>query len=76
VPGMMKDLSKVTVRIIILIMKIDFNVRGNGACPLCKKQQKCQLMKKVNTALEKLEVDNRDSLELVIYRCPLFEENF
>lgn len=53
-------------------MEIEINHRGNGACPLCIKNGKCRIVKALAEATKTIKQSDR--LEIVIYRCPDFEE--
>ena len=53
-------------------MKIEINHRGNGACPLCKKNGKCRIASALTDAAKAIK--QADQLEIVIYTCPDFEE--
>jgi hypothetical protein len=56
-------------------MDVNFNTQGTGACPLCRNYESCGILKEaekvfLNTVEEKYD----DVMEVVIYRCPEFEE--
>ncbi len=55
--------------------EIVFNARNNGACAFCKKNKKCHILIRMEEAARD-EVKNKfdDRMEIVIYRCPEFEE--
>ncbi|MDR0512374.1 MAG: hypothetical protein LBG93_04645 [Treponema sp.] len=55
-------------------MTVEINSHGNGACPLCSSSGKCRVQDRlVQTVGEFSESDN--PMELVVYSCPLFQEN-
>ncbi len=55
-------------------MRLDINPRGNGACPLCKRDASCHL-KRILAASIDGETDSSDSgMEIVVYTCPSFVE--
>jgi len=55
--------------------KIYFSKRNNGACPLCRKYDQCHILFKLRETIN-LETKEKydDEMELVIYRCPEFEQ--
>ncbi|MCK5674880.1 MAG: hypothetical protein KAH95_15985 [Spirochaetales bacterium] len=53
-------------------MEIEINHRGNGACPLCTKNGKCKITRALSEATK--HIKQSDTLEIVIYTCPEFEE--
>lgn len=53
-------------------MEIVFNMNDNGACPLCKKRDKCSIQEKIKESVKN--ISSNDNIETVIYKCPLFEE--
>jgi len=55
-------------------MKLQINPRGNGACPICLHNGRCQLQMALQDALR--EKEKNEELELVIYTCPRFKEKF
>lgn len=55
-------------------MEMKFSPRGTGACPLCRKQQRCIIRKDIQTALRSIPDSAEKDLELVIYVCPAFDE--
>lgn len=56
-------------------MEIRFSAQGNGACPLCTKYGKCEILNKMTEVFKKEVKEYSDTmLEAVIYRCPEFEE--
>lgn len=57
-------------------MKTNFNSRGNGACPFCRKLNKCPLRKRLSESLKDCHDPEDHGMEIVIYTCPLFEEDF
>jgi hypothetical protein len=55
-------------------MRLDINPRGNGACPLCRRDADCRLKKLLGESLL-AQPDPQDAgLEIVIYSCPAFAE--
>jgi hypothetical protein len=55
-------------------MNVTFNVRGNGACPLCRKQENCLILRRLAASVEGFKDKNGTPMELVIYTCPYFIE--
>jgi len=55
-------------------MKININVRGNGACPLCRKENNCIIRLQLGGSVKELGDDDGDSMDIVIYKCSLFVE--
>lgn len=55
-------------------MRLDINPRGNGACPLCKRDSSCRLKRLLSASLEGEADDEGGGMEVVIYNCPMFEE--
>jgi hypothetical protein len=55
-------------------MQINFNPRGNGACPLCKKHDDCFVHEKLRNGATAVKTANGTELELVVYACPFFVE--
>lgn len=55
-------------------MKVEINVRGNGACPICQKRSSCPIQKRINEALLAVKPPRKDPFEMVIYTCPSFKE--
>jgi len=54
-------------------MKVEINVRGNGACPLCRFSGKCRLQDTISKSIiDFTQMDN--PIELVVYSCPKFRE--
>jgi hypothetical protein len=57
------------------MIKVTFNAFRNGACPLCKKNENCPLIKAMEIALSVTIEKNREMpMEIVVYRCPEFQE--
>jgi hypothetical protein len=55
-------------------MKVNFSPRGTGACPICKKINRCPLKKRFADTLLPHESENGEDFEMVIYVCPYFIE--
>ena len=55
-------------------MKIDFCIRGNGACPLCQRNGKCEYQERIINALKPIPLKGEGLMEMVIYTCPSFVE--
>ncbi|RKX94921.1 MAG: hypothetical protein DRP84_05760 [Spirochaetes bacterium] len=58
------------------MIKVEISSHENGACPICKNYNNCHILQKLDETLK--EVCNPiydDTVELVIYRCPEFEES-
>ncbi|MFP4362726.1 MAG: hypothetical protein ACLFR1_02525 [Spirochaetia bacterium] len=55
-------------------MKLEFNPRENGACPICKRLNNCHIRKALLKAADNCEGPEKERIELVIYTCPLFQE--
>jgi hypothetical protein len=53
-------------------MKLEINLRGNGACPLCSARDDCRIQRLLAAAAKKAEAEAE--MEIVIYSCPYFEE--
>ena len=53
-------------------MKIEFNFRGNGACPLCSSRGDCRIQKLLASGVKEAEADS--DMEIVVYSCPYFSE--
>jgi len=60
---------------IIDCMKIDFNYKGNGACPLCKDWGKCLIHGRLSKSIEDITSQDGTNMQIVIYACPKFQEN-
>lgn len=56
-------------------MNIKFNVKGNGACPMCRKNE-CLIKSNMSKSINQLNDSSMNEIEIVIYSCPSFEENF
>jgi len=57
------------------MIKIKFSLHSNGACPLCVHYKKCHILEKLEETLKKnCSPVYDDTMEIVIYRCPEFEE--
>jgi len=55
--------------------KVHFSKRNNGACPLCRRNEDCHIiaaLKETATCETREKYD--DEMEIVIYRCPEFEQ--
>jgi hypothetical protein len=75
---MVKPIVSYGVFFYIISMDILFNTRGNGACPLCKRNKNCAIQKSIRKEMGKVQirkVTNDHPLEAVIYACPAFEED-
>jgi hypothetical protein len=57
-------------------MRLDMNPRGNGACPLCRLLPRCPLRKALAESLEEFRDPEETGMEIVIYTCPMFKENY
>jgi len=57
-------------------MNIRFSLRGNGACPFCRKKGKCLMLNKIQEAVKDIRDPDAAGMEIVIYSCPNFEEIF
>ncbi|MDC7227706.1 MAG: hypothetical protein PQJ61_13160 [Spirochaetales bacterium] len=56
-------------------MDVKFSVQGTGACPLCLHRSDCRIIRKTARQLSRNVKEKHDEvMELVIYRCPEFEE--
>jgi hypothetical protein len=57
-------------------MKLDFNPRGNGACPLCAHAGDCRIHRLLSSSVAPLgaQAAEDEALELAIYACPEFSE--
>ncbi len=55
-------------------MDLDLNPRGNGACPLCRKERSCFIRKRLQNSLSDIINDRVENMQLVIYVCPNYEE--
>lgn len=55
-------------------MEITFSPRGTGACPLCKKIDRCPLKKRYAESLAAHKPNSGNPFEIVIYVCPYFIE--
>jgi hypothetical protein len=54
-------------------MEVEINPRGNGACPLCNLNGTCRVQSTLLKAMAAF--SNKDnSMELVVYSCPQFQE--
>jgi hypothetical protein len=57
----------------MVIIKI--SPQETGACPQCRNREFCLIIKTLDQELSRtVRKVNDDALELVIYRCPEFEE--
>ena len=57
----------------ILVMQIEINSRGNGACPVCNSSGNCRIQDMLTNSMAAFSQSN-DPMELVVYSCPLFQE--
>ncbi len=55
-------------------MKVLFNPRDNGACPLCRKTAACALRAAIAGSVSGVRDPHAHGLEIVIYSCPQFSE--
>jgi hypothetical protein len=59
-------------------MKVVLNTKGNGSCPLCKHEHLCYIRTSIQNAVRTVDkphdTKSPEALEIVIYRCPRFEE--
>lgn len=55
-------------------MKVIFSPRETGACPLCRKVDRCPLKKRFTDSLHDHESVNGGCFEIVVYVCPYFIE--
>jgi hypothetical protein len=55
-------------------MELKINIRGNGACPLCRKRTNCLIIRKILHAVSEFKENNGTGMELAIYTCPAFIE--
>lgn len=54
-------------------MNIEFCPLGNGACPFCKKHNKCVLQENIKESVYNFKKSKTDNaLEIVIYNCSEF----
>ncbi len=51
-------------------MNIKINPQGNGACPLCNFNKKCNYHKMIHDAFHDTAASKK--MEMVIYECPKF----
>jgi len=68
-----KPFAKFFIPVIILIMKVDINPRGNGACPICLNSGNCRIQDTLSKTLDNFSKSD-DPMELVVYSCPQFQE--
>jgi hypothetical protein len=54
-------------------MNININVRGNGACPICKHTDNCNIQETLKRTLEEYSYED-STMEIVIFSCPKFSE--
>ncbi len=58
------------------MINVQISSHNNGACPLCKSYKDCHILKKLRATLkETCNEKYDDTIEIVIYRCPEFEES-
>ncbi|MEJ2663861.1 MAG: hypothetical protein P8107_07435 [Spirochaetia bacterium] len=55
-------------------MKVNTNIRDNGACPLCRKEENCLILRRIIASVGEFKDKNGTAMELVIYTCPYFVE--
>lgn len=56
-------------------MEVRFSPKGTGACPHCVNKSKCKILSEATKGLaDGVEARNDDVMEIVIYRCPEFED--
>ncbi len=57
------------------MIEVQISSHNNGACPICKNYRDCHILKRLEDVLkEECNQIYDDAVELVIYRCPEFEE--
>jgi hypothetical protein len=54
-------------------MQVELNARGNGACPHCASCGNCQIQETLVQTMDSFS-DKDNTMELVIYSCPYFDE--
>lgn len=57
-------------------MDVKVSPMGTGACPFCKKNDRCIILVKMREAMRDIRDPEKSGLEIVVYSCPLFEEKF
>jgi len=57
-------------------MELNINSRGNGACPLCREDARCSIQKALKSSTKDIQDPQRMGMELVVYTCPYFKEQF
>jgi len=58
------------------MIDVKFSLHSNGACPICLHYKNCHIIEKVKKTLEdSCSPVYDDTIEIVIYRCPEFEES-
>jgi hypothetical protein len=55
-------------------MQLNFSVRGNGACPLCKRLKGCNILANLKSSVRDVKDAKMEGMELVVYTCPQFVE--
>jgi hypothetical protein len=60
-------------KLLSLIMQIELNSWGNGACPFCSSAGNCHVQETLRQMLDPLAGED-DTMEMVIYSCPYFNE--
>lgn len=55
-------------------MDVNINIRGNGACPICAREQNCGARRRIAEAVRDFRDPLGHGMELVVYACPLFKE--
>jgi hypothetical protein len=57
------------------MIDVRFSHFNNGACPMCRHYNDCPILHAMNKAVNEVTTPRYDTImELVIYRCPEFEE--
>jgi hypothetical protein len=57
------------------VMEVNFSKQGTGKCPECKKFKTCFILSKLRAAANQAVPRKYDYLmELVVYKCPEFED--
>lgn len=57
------------------MIDVKFSHFNNGACPMCKHNTNCNILKSMNHSVNLVASAKFDKvMEIVVYRCPEFEE--
>ncbi len=54
-------------------MIINYNIKGNGACPMCRKNV-CMIKMNISESVRELSDPSGSGIDVVVYSCPAFEE--